>query len=87
MAQPIKNKEITNNHRQKKVKTKKTVKRDKPKYGTSKLEETFAKGFLDKLNVKYTYQFEVKEIGRFYDFLVETESGSKIIIEIDGDYW
>lgn len=62
-----------------------------PKYGTSKLEERFAKEFLDKLGLKYYYQFEAADIGRFYDFAVECKGngdGSKIIlIEVDGSYY
>lgn len=53
-------------------------------YGTSKLEEDFAKLFLDKLNVKYIYQFEAKDIKRFYDFYLPE---SNLLIEIDGDYY
>ena len=55
-----------------------------PKYGTSKLEEKFAKEFLDKLGVKYVYQFEAKDIGRFFDFFLPDDN---CIIEIDGDFW
>ena len=40
------------------------------KYGTSKLERDFAKEFLDKNNIVYIYQYEAKEIGRFFDFAV-----------------
>lgn len=54
------------------------------KYGTSKLEEDFAREFLDKLCVEYVYQFEAKDIGRFFDFYLPN---SNLIIEIDGDYW
>ena len=75
---------------------KRTVKkavRPHPKYGTSKLEEDFARDFLDKLGVKYIYQFEAKDIGRFYDFciLLKEEDGlvpgNLILIEIDGSYY
>ena len=59
-------------------------KRKHPKYGTSKLEDDFAKNFLDKLGVEYQYQFEAKDIGRFFDFYLPK---SNLIIEIDGDYW
>lgn len=58
--------------------------RNHPKYGTSKLEEDFAHQFLDQLNVDYVYQFEAKDIGRFYDFYLPNEN---LLIEIDGDYW
>lgn len=76
----------------KKRTVKKTV-RPHPKYGTSKLEEDFARDFLDKLGVKYIYQFEAKDIGRFYDFciLLKEEDGlvpgNLILIEIDGSYY
>lgn len=59
-------------------------KRKHPKYGTSKLEDDFAKNFLDKLGIEYQYQFEAKDIGRFFDFYLPK---SNLIIEIDGDYW
>ena len=61
------------------------------KYGTSKLEEDFARDFLDKLGIKYIYQFEAKDIGRFYDFAIilndEMTTGNMILIEIDGGYY
>lgn len=52
--------------------------------GTSKLEERFAKDFLERLGVKYIYQFEVKEIGRWYDFYLPEHN---LIIEVDGSYY
>ena len=52
--------------------------------GTSKLELKFAEEFLEKLGVKYIYQFEVKEIGRWYDFYLPDHN---LIIEIDGSYY
>ena len=61
------------------------------KYGTSKLEEDFARDFLDKLGVKYIYQFEAKDIGRYYDFAIvlddELSNGSLILLEIDGGFY
>lgn len=53
-------------------------------YGTSKLEEKFAKEFLDKLGVEYIYQFKAESIGRYYDFCIPS---ANLIIEVDGDYW
>lgn len=38
------------------------------KYGTSQLERDFAKDFLDKLGLTYIYQYEAKDMKRFYDF-------------------
>lgn len=75
---------------QKNIKTKTQRKRKHPEYGTSKLEEKFAKNFLDKLGVKYIYQFKAESIGRYYDFMVlgnEEHPYKKIIIEIQGSYW
>lgn len=42
----------------------------KPKYGTSKLEIDFAHDFLDKIGIKYIYEYEAKDIHRFYDFAI-----------------
>ena len=63
--------------------TRKSAKRHKLP-GTSKLELKFAEEFLEKLGVKYIYQFEVKEIGRWYDFYLPDHT---LIIEIDGSYY
>ena len=77
-------KQITNRGKKikKKVATKKTKK--KPLFGTSKLEEDFAREFLEKLNIDYVYQFEAADIGRFYDFYLPKHN---LIIEVDGGYW
>ena len=69
------------------LKPKKTTRRPQAKHklpGTSKLEERFAIEFLEKLGVKYIYQFEAKDIGRFYDFYLPEHN---LIIEIDGSYY
>ena len=64
------------------------VKRRHPKYGTSKLETYFEENFLKKLGLDYVYQYEAKDIGRFYDFCVFTkDGGSPVLIEIDGSFW
>ena len=78
--QPIRNKTTKPVVKKKVVKPRKRI---HPKYGTSKLEDKFAKEFLDKLNIPYERQFEAKEIGRFYDFKI----GNRILIEVDGDYY
>ena len=57
-------------------------KRKHPEFGTSKLEQDFAKNFLDKLGVNYIWQFEAKEIKRFFDYYI---IDSQILIEIDND--
>jgi very-short-patch-repair endonuclease len=67
-----------------KPKTTKKAVRSHPKYGTSKLEEDFARDFLDKLGVKYIYQFEAKDIGRFYDFYLPEHN---LIVECDGSWY
>ena len=43
---------------------KKWARTHKQEYGTSKLEERFAKNFLDKLGVEYKYQYKAESIGR-----------------------
>lgn len=88
MKQPIKNNKEKNEGKKthpSNLKTKRSShnKRKHPQYGTSKLEEKFAKEFLDKLGVEYVYQFEAKDIGRFFDFYCK----NNLLIEIDGDYW
>lgn len=83
MKQPIKKQKNNKIVAIKNVK-KENKKQIHPQYGTSKLEEDFAHNFLDKLGVKYIYQFEAKDIGRFFDFYLQDEN---LIIEVDGDYW
>ncbi len=92
MKQATKRKSPTSSSKTKSKKAsgvkKRTVKRKAvrkhPKYGTSKLEEDFAREFLDKLGVEYIYQFEAKDIGRFYDFYLPKHN---LIIEVDGSYY
>lgn len=62
-------------------------KRNHPKYGTSKLETYFEENFLKKLGLDYIYQYEAKDIGRFYDFAIFTKSGSMVLTEIDGSFF
>lgn len=85
MKQPIKKNKTDDSVKPKKSNVKKEkVKRKHPQYGTSKLEEDFAYNFLDKLGVKYTYQFEARDIGRYFDFFLPEEN---LLIEVDGDFW
>lgn len=92
MKQPVR-KQVNSESSKKEVKKRKprskTAKRKHPLYGTSKLEEDFARNFLDKLGVKYVYQFEAKDIGRFFDFFIPNKDGSYggLIIEVDGNFW
>jgi len=54
-------------------------------YGTSQLERDFARDFLDRLGLKYVYQFEAKDIKRFFDFAVTAEENYPYkYIEKDG---
>lgn len=53
-------------------------------YGTSKLEQRFAREFLDKLGIKYIYQYKAESIGRYFDFFLPL---ANVIIEVDGDYF
>lgn len=62
-------------------------KREHQKFGTSKLEQDFAKDFLDKLDVDYEWQKEAKDIGRFYDYAIYPKNGGIILVEIDGSYY
>jgi hypothetical protein len=87
MKQPIKKRTSITIKNKSKKSTAQKVKPAKravhhPKYGTSKLEEDIARDFLDKLGVKYVYQFET-DIGRWFDFKIINGP----IIEIQGSYW
>lgn len=66
----------------KKVSPRTRVFRPKSCYGVSKLEEYFAKNFLDKFHLTYVYEYEAKEIGRFYDFaIISPMKGVKLVME------
>lgn len=78
------NKQITKKRKKLPRDSKGKVIRNHPKFGTSKLEQDFAHDFLDKLHINYQWQFEAKDIQRFYDFYLPD---SNILIEIDGDYY
>ena len=87
MKQPIKRGKLINN---KKPKSKTRLRKPNgklepshPKFGTSKLEQDFAEQFLDKLGIEYEWQYEAKDIGRFYDFKIKNGP----ILEINGSYW
>jgi very-short-patch-repair endonuclease len=58
--------------------------RKHPKFGTSKAELDFAKNFLDKLGVRYEWQFEAKQIGRFFDYYLPDYN---ILLEYDGVFF
>ena len=88
MRQPIKKGKLINNKKPKVNKKLRKpngkVERTHPKFGTSKLEQDFAEQFLDRLGVDYIWQFEAKDIGRFYDFYCPKHN---LIIEVDGSYY
>ena len=76
-----------------KIKPKKVIK-NKPKrpiykkspqqYGTSQLEKDFARDFLDKYGIKYIYEYEARDIKRFYDFAIITKKAKYITEEKEG---
>lgn len=83
MAQPVK-KSIKKVHKIKPIKKKSTGKKKHKEYGTSKLEEKFAKEFLEKLGVNYVYQYKAESISRWFDFYIPS---ANLIIEIDGGWY
>ena len=88
MRQPIKKGKLINKPKQKAKKRLRRpdgkLERVHPKFGTSKLEQDFAEQFLDTLGVDYIWQFEAKDIGRFYDFYLPKHN---LLIEVDGSYY
>ena len=95
MPQPIRKGIITKKYKPKKKQTTRAARvkqiRERMKgsqeYGTSKLEERFAREFLDKLGIPYIYQYKAASIGRYYDFQLFPDCGTGILVEIDGDYF
>ena len=92
-SQPVKNKVSVPKKKKRKPKVKptkrevirKAAERSKKKhqeYGTSKLEEKFAKEFLDILVIEY--QYLASDIKRYYDFYLPKQ---RILIEVDGDFY
>lgn len=62
--------------------SKKQVKKVHKKYGVSNLETYFANNFLIPLKLDFVYEYEAKEIGRFYDFaIVAVDRNTKIVNE------
>lgn len=88
MRQPIKK----NIKKKKKTvtKSKKTVvRKQKPKqstikYGTSKLEKDFANEFLVKYGICFIYEYEAKDIGRYYDFAIVSKKAKYITEDKEG---
>ena len=52
-------------------------------FGTSKAEQDFAKNFLDKLGIRYVWQFKTNT-GRFFDYYLPDYN---ILIEFDGQFF
>lgn len=86
MKQPIKGKGKIKRKTNKRSSVKKTPFTRKnntnQQYGTSKLEVDFATDFLDKFGLCYVYQYEAKDIGRFYDFAVTSYNECKYVYEV-----
>lgn len=61
---------------------KKRVNKSGQSYGTSKLERDFARDFLDKLGLKYVYQYEARDIKRFFDFVLPCKDNNVYETEI-----
>lgn len=80
MKQPVKNGKTIK--RKKNIHRKKRIKHED--YGTSKLEVYFAKNFLDKLGLTYVYEYEAKDIKRFYDFAIIPDDETLITEERNG---
>lgn len=79
MKQPLKwSKKISKPRKERRQRTTK----ERPKYGTSKLETYFADNFLKKLGLLFVYQWHAKEIGRYYDFaIVDAKGNDNLIFE------
>ena len=81
MAQPVRKNVVKPKTKKKRVQK---PKRKHEEYGVSKLEDKFAKEFLDELGVRYVRQFKAASIGRYYDFYLPDDH---LLIEVDGDYY
>ena len=84
MKQPVKKSVGVETRKKKKV-----LKQKRPthKHGISKLEDRFAREFLDKAGYNYVRQFEAADIKRFYDFAIKAPNGMIVLVECDGDYY
>lgn len=85
MKQPIR--KLNKKKKQKptiKQPTQNPVNKQTTKYGTSQLEKDFANEFLEKYGIKYIYEYEAKDIGRYYDFAIVTKKAKYITEEKEG---
>lgn len=62
----------------------KTQGKKETKYGTSQLEKDFAREFLDKFGIKYIYEYEARDVGRYYDFAIITKKAKYITENKEG---
>lgn len=84
MKQVVPKNVLSNKKKNKKKANIKSFKRNnllKKKYGTSQLERKFATDFLDRMGLVYIYQYEAKEIKRFYDFALTCDNGVEYVFE------
>lgn len=97
MAQPVRKKNGTyQKPRSKTVRKRRTTvseiirkniernKKPHPEYGTSKLEDRFARNFLERLGIRYERQYYAESVKRYYDFFLPDYN---VLIECDGDYY
>ena len=54
-------------------------------YGTSKLEQDFAREFLDRNHIDYIYQYKAESIGRYYDFMVVLPYNGQMLVKEEKD--
>lgn len=85
MRQPIKKNIKIKPKKAIKNKPKKPIfKKNRQQYGTSQLEKDFAHNFLDKYGIKYIYEYEARDIKRFYDFAIVSKKAKYITEEKEG---
>lgn len=85
MKQPIRKlSKKKKNNPIKKTTLKITPTKKETKYGTSQLEKDFARDFLDKYGIKYIYEYEARDVGRYYDFAIITKKAKYITENKEG---
>ena len=85
MRQPIRKNIKTDKKVPTRVKPRKPkLKKKQPQYGTSQLEKDFANEFLDKYGIMYIYEYEAKDIKRFYDFAIVSKKAKYLTEEKEG---
>ena len=85
MKQPIRKNIKSIPKQEAKQKPKRPIYEKAPKqYGTSQLEKDFAHEFLDKYGIKYIYEFEARDIKRFYDFAIVSKKAKYVTENKEG---